>query len=711
MNDLLTSAEVVHRLLNASSIAIIGASNDGTKASGRTLRYLRTYGFAGRVYPVNPARDVVQGEQAYASIADLPETPDVAVIVLPASRVVEAIEACGAKGIGFAIVFASGYSEIGETGRVAQDELAEAARRSGVRLLGPNCVGAVSAHNAVTAAFMTGLDQDRFDLRDDGIAFVSQSGAMGGFVLNLAQGDGLGVGRFFSTGNEADLDLGQLIEGLVEEGSTRVVLAYVEGVRDGDRFAAALEAAQRQRVPVAVMKVGRSARGAAAAASHTGALAGSDAVLDGLLRRYGAQRVGDVEHLLDMGRVFAAGRLPAGRRVSIVTISGGAGVLMTDYAEDLGLDVFEWQPEHQKAMAEILPSFAAVSNPIDTTGAIASEQTMLTDALRLCVDNPDTDIAIVLLGNLEVEEDQICERISEVARDTDKPVLVAWVGGSGRPRRTLSAAGVPTFSEPGRAMKAAAALADWAEAPVVVSEAVAPSSAVRQVSDDLAAARERGVTLLDEVESKKVLASAGLPVTRELRASTADQAVAAAADLGYPVVVKLLSDEVEHKSDVGGVKLDLTDADAVAAATADVLQIAEKLGLAQREVVVQESVAGGTELILGAHLDPTFGPVVMVGLGGIFTEILSDVAIRPAPVGEDEAARMIAGLSGVALLRGARGLPRCDEAALAALISQFSHAVAQWPSVESIDVNPLRVRPDGSVVALDGVIRLRGSDR
>lgn len=703
-----SAAEIVSILLNASSVALIGASDDGTKASGRTLRYLRKYGFAGSVYPVNPRRDIVQGERAYASVADIPVAADLAVIVLPQELVENAIEECGRSGIRFAVIFASGYGETGPAGSALEDSLTAVAARAGVRILGPNSVGAVSVPNAMTAAFMTGLDQERFELRDDGIAFVSQSGAMGGFILNMAQTDGLGVGRFFSTGNEADLDLGELIQGLVEEGSTRTVLAYVEGIRDGAMFERALAQAHARRVPVCVMKVGRSQRGAAAAASHTGALAGSDEVFEGVLRRYGMPRAGDVEQLLDLGRLFVTDKLAAGRRVSIVTLSGGAGVLMSDYAEDLDLDVFEWTQDQQAKMAAILPSFASVSNPIDTTGAIASNQAMLTDALRVCVENPQTDIAVILLGNLEKEEEEICERIIEVAAATSKPVLVAWVGGSGNPRRILTAAGVPTFSEPVRAMRAAAALTTWSAGLAGVDRARTLRTPAEGLTAFLDGEAVKGRSMMDEVESKRILVAAGVPVTQELAASSAAEAVIAAQSLGYPVVVKLLSSDVEHKSDVGGVKLGLTSDEDVRSATEEVLAIATTLGLDEGRVVVQESVRGGAELIMGARNDPSFGPVVMVGAGGVFTEILADVQVRPAPIDVDEAGDMINSLAAVQLLRGARGLPVADERALAQVISDFSVMVADAGDVlESIDVNPLVVRQSGDVVALDAVVRVR----
>ena len=702
--DVRSAVEV---LLNARSVAIVGASDNGMKASGRTLRYLRRYGFAGAIYPVNPTRNTVQGLPAYASLADLPERPDLAVIVLPQAAVEDSVRQCGAVGIGFAVVFASGYSEIGGDGLVLQDSLREVAAEAGVRILGPNSVGAVSSGNALTATFMTGLDQDRFTLHDEGIAFVSQSGAMGGFILNLAQSSGMGVGRFFSTGNEVDLSLPELIHQLVDEGSTKAILAYVEGIRDGKAFELALARAGEKKIPMAVLKVGRTPRGAAAAASHTGALAGSEAVFDGVARRHGVQRANDVEHLLDLGRVFAGSSRPKGNKVSIVTISGGAGALMTDYAADLGLDVFPWNAEWREKLSEILPPFASFTNPIDTTGAIAGDPDMLPNALRVSVANPETDLVMVLLGNLEAEEERICAGILDVARMTDKPVLVAWVGGSGRPARILSAAGVPTFGEPVRAMRAAAALVSVAASRPVQQ---AHGEDVGMQSDELAmvqAARDAGRTFLDEVASKQVLAACGIQCVEEMPAASVESAVAAAEELGYPAVLKLLSGEVAHKSEVGGVQLGLMTPEMVRSAAQEVLAAAARHGIADARLVVQQQLESETELILGMTADPAFGPVTMVGLGGVLTEVMQDVQVRPSPVTEEEARDMIADLRLVELLRGVRGRRAVDEAALAKTIAAFSrYTCALHGLVESVEINPLLIDASGQPVAVDALVVL-----
>ncbi len=703
-----TQRSPVEILLTAKSVAIVGASDNGIKPSGRTQRYLKKYGFSGTVYPINPTRETVQGARSYASLSDLPEVPDLTVIVLPQAAVEGALEECGERGIEFAIVFASGYAELGADGAKLQESLLATARRAGVRILGPNSVGAVSAGNNLTATFMTGLDQDRFDLTDEGVAFVSQSGAMGGFILNMAHTGGLGVGRFFSTGNEADLSLSEIIEGLVEEGSTRVVLGYVEGVRDGDRFQSALASAQAAGVPVAMMKVGRSARGAAAAASHTGALAGSNAVFDGVFDRFGVHRAMDVEHLLDLGLVFSQPARPMGNRVSIVTLSGGAGVLMTDYAEDLGLDVFTWNEEWQQKMAEVLPPFASCANPIDTTGAIAANQAMLTDALEVCLQNPDTDILLVLLGNLEMEEDSICGSIIEIAARTDKPVLVTWVGGSGNPVRKLSANGVPTFSEPIRTMRAASALAKSSRWRAGVDSVVLAHQPVDVDLSVLTQAIEREKTYLDEVASKALLSSAGVRTVKEKEATSPSGALEAAQELGLPVVLKLLSDEIAHKTEHNAVRVDLdTDEDIVTAAE-EILAVAKRLNLKDRRLVLQQMLPPTTELILGMTTDPVFGPVILLGIGGVLTEVMADVQVRPSPVTAAEARTMIDSLRGVSLLHGLRGRVAVDQDDLVATVVAFSElCTAAAPQVESIEINPLLIDAAGKPVAVDALVVLK----
>ncbi|WP_246305425.1 acetate--CoA ligase family protein [Nocardioides marinisabuli] len=681
-------------LRTARRVAIIGASDDPAKPSGRPQRYLRRYGFDGDVYPINPRRAEVQGLRSYASLDDVPHPPDLAVVVVPAADVEDAIVACGRAGVGVAIVFAAGYAEVPD-GAERQASLLRVARAHGVRVVGPNCVGVVAAPS-LAASFMSGLEQDRFDLRDDGIAFVSQSGAMGAFILNLAQGEQLGLGLFVSTGNEMDVTLPEVLGELVEDASTRVVLGYVEGIRDGRAFEDALAAARRRDLPICLLKVGSSERGAAAASSHTGSLAGADVVYQGVFDRYGVHRAASVEELLDFGRVFALAPRAAGSRVSIITLSGGAGALMTDEADVVGLAVEEWDEPWQATMAAGLPAFASTANPIDATGVIAIDDTALRHAMTVALTHPGTDVVVLVLGNLDGEEERICSVVLDVAATSTKPVVVTWVGGSGLAPRLLHAGGVPTFSDPRRTMRAVGALCRQSATRAVA----APRQDRLGIDIDLP-----GPGPWDEHVAAGVLAGAGLPMLRGCVVTTPQEAVAAAGSMSRPVVIKLLSTQVHHKSDVGGVRAGLTSDVEIASNVVDVLEISASLGLADGRVLVQPMASPSVELLLGAHVDPVFGSVTMVGLGGIHAELIGDVRARPGPVTPAEAREMVNGLRGAALLRGARGQVAVDMPALAETVAAFSQVACSLEDrTASIEVNPLRFLADGTPIGVDALM-------
>lgn len=709
-----TPAQVVRALLGARRVAIIGASDDGSKASGRTLRYLLRYGYQGEIYPVNPRRTTVQGCPAFATLDEVPAVPDLAVIVLPAAEVPEAVRSCGRVGVAVAIVFAAGYAETGVEGARAQAQLVATARQANVRLLGPNCVGTVGAGAGLTATFMTGLDQDRFDLKDDGVALVSQSGAMGAFVLTVAQSTGLGLGRLVSTGNEADVTFEEVVEGLVDEGSTKVILGYLEGLRDAPRMRRALEVARQRRLPICLMKVGRTAQGAAVALSHTGALAGEEPVYSGLFDQYGVVRATDLDHLLDVGRIFAAGRIPAGPRIAIVTISGGAGILMTDAAADLGLVVPRWDDEWSGRMAAVLPPFSAVRNPVDITGAIATDQELLRDATAIALEHPGSDVVVVMIGNLDREEAKVCELLADAAAGTDKPVVVVWVGGSGRPAGVLARHGIPVYPEPLRALRAVSALVRWSAPGRDANHAAAvgsatiigamPGSAVGHGTEPVTARTGLTSPVLDEVAAKALLRQFGVPTVAEREAHDADSAVAAATEIGFPVVIKLLSTQVAHKSDLGLVRVGLADAGAVRAAAHELLDSARRHRIEDRRLVVQAFVPASTELILGMRHDPLFGPVIALGIGGVLAELAADVQIRLPPITTADVSSMVEGLRYRALLAGARGSTPVDLETLTHTVMSFVDLMAaRGDEFESIEVNPLLIDRTGRPVAVDAL--------
>lgn len=692
---------LVRSLLDPDSVVIIGASDSPRKASGRTLAYLKRYAYRGDVYVVNPTRRVVQGVTSYARVADLPVSPDVAIIVLPAPAVAGAIRESGRKGIRTAIVFASGFAEAGPDGVRAQEELTLVAAAEGVRVLGPNCVGTVGAPRGFTAAFMSGLDQDRFELKDDGIAFVTQSGAMGAFILSMAQSSGLGLGRFVSTGNEADITFEEILAGLVDDPTVRVILGYVEGIRDASILREALGRAKRRGIPVGLMKVGRSTRGAQAAQSHTGALVGSDGAYEGLFAQYGVFRADTIDALLDFGRVFASPRWPTGDRLSIVTLSGGAGVLMTDAADDLALSVEPWDPEWSSRVAEVLPEFASVANPIDMTGALTTDLGLLRATTDICLAHPGTDVVVVLLGNLDREEDALVDALVAAGRTSPKPLIVVWVGGSGRPIERLSRAGVPTFTEPMRAMRAVSALVTAATGrdPGERKDAQRARDEAAQVAGGSPAAQ-----VLDEVAAKVLLASYGIATVAERACADPDAAAAAADGMRYPVVVKLLSEEVPHKSDLGFVRLAVQDAREVRSVADDVQARARALGITDVRIVVQEMVKVQTELILGMKIDPTFGPLIALGVGGVLTEVADDVQVRLPPLQGEDVVSMVRSLRYRQLLEGVRGRSAVDSESLRDTVLAFSRLVLErGAEFESLEINPLMVTDSGTVVAVDAL--------
>lgn len=684
--------DLVDILFAPRSVAVIGASEDPERPGGRTLRYLRRYGFSGTVHGVHPTLATAQGFPCVRSISEVPDGVDVAVIALRAEATPQAVRECGLAGVRVAIVYASGFAELSPDGAALQQELADAAQESGIRLVGPNSNGVVAAGPGLPMTFMSGIDDPDLCLRDDGAVFLSQSGAMGAFILQQAQSSGFGLGRFISTGNEADLGMAELLAAVVRDSSTKVVLLYLEGIAEPERLGRALDLAAERGVRVVVMKVGRSQAGARAAASHTGALAGSDVVLDGFLRQHGAVRAHDIDQLLDHGRILTHAPAPTGNRLSVITLSGGAGVLATDAAEDHGLCVPEWDASWRTQLAEVLPEFASTANPIDVTGALLADLSLLASSLDIATRHVGTDIVLVILGNMQTQEAEACAMIAEAAHGTDKPVITVWVGGTGRSPAILARQGLAGFTEPVRAIRSVRVL-------VELSGATCTADGSRRADltghDGRAPARS-----WDEVRTKELLCGQGIPTVDERAVSDATGAAAAADELGYPVVVKFLSAQVAHKSDLGLVALGLTDAASVRAAAEDMFVRAP--AVADRRLVVQAMVPGDTELILGMRRDPVFGPVVMLGLGGVLAELTADVQVRVPPLDHRDAHSMMAGLTHSAVLDGIRGRTAADREKLAELICRFAD-LALSCGLDSLEANPVLIDQSGNPVVVDAL--------
>jgi len=686
-------------LFRPRSIAIVGASDDTVRISGRPLRYLKEGGYRGAILPVNPRRDTVQGTKAYPSLAALPEVPDAAILAVPASLIPASVRECAEIGVKAAIIFSSGFAETSAEGAQAQREIRETAQASGMRILGPNCIGLFNAATGFYGTFASALDLG-FPVAG-GVAIASQSGAYGTHVAYLAQQRGLGISYFVSTGNEADVEIGETLLWLARDPGVRVIMAYAEGLRDSATFVEALRTAHERRVPIVMMKVGRSARGASAVGSHTAALAGEDAVYDALFRQYGVHRALTTDEQLDVAYACARGLYPRSRKLGIVTVSGGVGIQTCDAAERYGLDVSPMPERAQEQLKALLP-YAAVANPVDVTAQALVDMNVLTSALDLMLRECDYDTLIGVFLTVPASKSfavPLRDAIANAAAaHKDKLLVMCMVTQDREVVRLYEAMGLLAFEDAYRACAAIAALSGFRESferGLPSRPEIAPAAAVPSGP-------------MSEHDAKHLLSQAGVPMLPERLARSAEEAVAAADDYGYPVALKIASPDIPHKTEIGGVMLGLRDAAAVRAAFETLHQRTRSAMPDARidGVLAAPMAPDGVDTIVGVMRDATFGPTVMFGLGGIFVEVLKDVTFRLAPFGEDEARRMIAEIAGKALLEGARGTNACDVDALARVLAKLSEfAAAHADDVESVDINPLRALANGKgVVALDALI-------
>lgn len=698
------SGDALQKLLYPRSIAVVGASNNPIKLSGRPVEYLKRFGFTGRILPINPTRREIQGIRAYRDLDEVAGDIDLAMIMLSAEQTADAVRACGKRGIAAAIIGASGFAELGGDGVALQEDLRAAIEESGVRVLGPNCLGMIGVRDRATPTFSTSLDED-VPLKEGPVAFLSQSGAFGGFVFNEAQNLGIGLSHFLNTGNEVDLSLGELLDGLVRTEQTQVLLAYLEGVTDGPRLLAAARHAQQKDKPIIAVKVGRSTAGAIAAQSHTASLAGEDAVFDGAARQYGILRVDGPEPMLDAAQIFSTGRRVHGRRLTTLSVSGGAGALMADAAAAHGVDVQEWDDTWQQKMAAVIPTYGSARNPIDLTGTLVAEPEILRRGLQVAVEHPETDMIAVLLGCADGIAGELIAAIEAANRSTDRPVVVVWTGGSGRPRQRLRELGIPCYTDPTRAAAALGLLADFSlrqPMPIPQRPDGIDQAAARSV---LAEARAAGRVQLDEYDSTRLIAAYGIPCAAARPVDSADAAVAAAEQLGTPVAVKLLSAQIGHKTDIGGVRLGLDDAVSIREAAVDLLHLAREAGADPARLLVQRMGSADMELIVGVKHDPAFGPVVVVGIGGVLVEALADSQVAVAPIDDDTARRLLLSLRGSRLFGELRGKPARDIDAAAEVVARLSWLAADLADdIAELDVNPLLIGAQGDgVVAVDAL--------
>jgi acetate---CoA ligase (ADP-forming) len=703
-------------LFEPRSVALIGASADPQSISARPLRLMQQHGYAGRLYPVNPKYDELQGLPVYPSIAAVPERVDLALVVVPASVVAAVLEECAAAGVPCAVVITSGFAESGQPGRELQQRIAEVVARTGLRVCGPNSEGFFNPARGVCATFSPAVDPEHgFSLTPNpspasagAIAIVSQSGGLAFALLNHAQDRGFGVGAVVSTGNEVDLGWADYVDDLLDQPATRVVLGFVEAVRQSRRLVEVARKAARLEKPILIAKIGRSEVGRRAAASHTASLVGTDAAYSGAFRQLGILRVDDVDEMLDLAAYFSVGRLPAGRRMAVLTASGGAGAWLADLCAVRGLELPEPHPADQAVIRSFIPAYGSVRNPVDIT-AQAVLGGGFERALGLLAHSSAFD-TVVAVGTL-VREERFFETFLELQKTVEgsdaSVVYYSYTRASPAVLGALAGLGIPCFSTPGRTARALSAAVEYAEfLERVDTVALFADPHPRPLQEG-----EGVMAPLSEAGARAYLAPLGIPSPADCLARTADEAVACFAGLGgEPVALKIQSPDLAHKSDVGGVRLGVRDAASVATAFVEILDSvrAARPRASIEGVLVQRMAPEGIEAFVGARREPVLGALVVVGLGGLDVEALRDVTVRLAPVSLTEAHAMLGELRGSTILHGARGRPSADVEALArAVVSISEMAAALPPNVASVEINPLLVLPAGlGVLMLDVAIEI-----
>ncbi|GAB2899625.1 acetate--CoA ligase family protein [Paralcaligenes sp. KSB-10] len=685
--------------LSPCSIAVVGASSIASKIGAVPVRYLVEQGYLGEIYPINSRADEIEGRRAFASLRAVGRPIDLAIFAIPASSAEAALDDAIGAGVGNIVMFSAGFAEMGKKGEAAQREFADRARAAGIRVLGPNCLGFMNVARSVYATFSpvvsTGL------AKPGKVGIVSQSGAFGAYAYAMARQRDVGLSMWVTTGNESDIGVADCIAWMARDPATQVIMAYLEGCRDGDKLRQALDLARAVGKPVVVVKVGRTALGAMTAASHTAALAGDDAAYEALFRQHGAWRARTIEEFFDIAHCLAVSGLPTNTRVGLLTVSGGVGAMMADDAAEAGLDVATLPPAAQDLIRARVP-LAATNNPVDVTGQVTAEPGLLEAAARVMLGDAGHGSLLIFLaafGSTRAMQ-HIQQKLAEdLRRDFPGRLVMFSTLADATQQRALEALGCLCFPDPARAIRVLAAMGFFHmqfQRPASVPSPARAAVALRPGP-------------YNEADAMELLRDFGIPTVPIRHAQSRDDAITHACAIGFPVAMKVLSANIMHKSDVGGVALNIRDVGEAGAAHD---RIMAAVGAAQpaahvEGVLVAPMIRGGIECILGVRRDPVLGPVVMLGTGGVNVELLGDVAFRLAPVDHRQAREMIGELKTAPLFSGFRGAPPADVAALADAIVQVSHfALSAGSALDSVELNPFVVLPEGQgALALDAVLQ------
>jgi acetyltransferase len=680
---------MLDQFFTPKGIAIIGASTDPHKLGYGVVRNLVEYHYRGPVYPVNPSAHELLGYRCFPSVSSVPDPVDLAIVVVPAQAVVGVVDECGRRGIRYVIVVSGGFAETGPEGLAREKELAIVAKKYQMRVVGPNCIGTIDTHTPVNTTFVVGMpDQGE-------IGFVSQSGAMCAVVIDWARGAAVGFSRIVSVGNQVDVNETEMIASLASDSYTKVITAYIEGLTDGRRFmSVAADAARRK--PLIVLKGGHGESGAKAVASHTGALAGSKEAYDAAFRDSGVLRASTMEELFDWARALAWQPLPAGSRVAVLTNAGGPAILAVDALEAAGLQLAPLTNETKEYLRPRLPAAGSLENPVDIlAGSGPGTYAVALDAL---LSDPTVDAALVIQAPQDwFLPTSLAEVVSEVAAAHHKPLVTSIMGLASvdKALAILHQKGVPNFAFPERAASALAAMVArkrWLNAP--------PTRA----SDRKLVDRQKAVEAIRAGDLYELMRAYGIPLPSRYLAKNAEEAARYADQIGYPVVMKVASCEIVHKSDVGGVQLNLVNTTSVRGTFEEIMTC---VGSAYPDhpiegVWVEKMVYPLQEVIVGSKRDPQFGPLVLVGSGGVDVELVNDVNVAIAPLTQEQAAGLLEKTRAGVRLAGWRGQPRGDRDAVIDIIQRLAQIVCDFPQVLELEINPLGVFAEGEgVLALD----------
>jgi acetate---CoA ligase (ADP-forming) len=695
-------------LFRPDSIALIGASRDQEKIPGRLLSMLRKNEFPGKIYPINPNYGDIDGLKCYPSIADVGQPIDLAIVVIPARTVLGALKQCAAAGVRNAIVISSGFAEEGGDSAAVQDAIAELAKTTGMRISGPNAEGFFSEAQRVAATFSPTVDvkpnEPRLIATSRRIGIVAQSGGIGFAIYHRARALGIALSYVISAGNESDLGAGEFFEYMVQDDSTDVILLFIEGIRDVDRFIAAAHRAAEIGKPVIVTKVGRSGAGERAAASHTASMAGWSAAYDAVFAKYGFIVSNDLDEAVAIAAVLTTNPMPKGDRVAVLTVSGGAGIWGADTVSMQGLQVPELSETIQREIGKLLPSYGATRNPIDVTAQGVHSGGLQKSIDLLDVSNEVDAILVVLSLSSDTRMPFKQAELKPVLDAQNKPVVFySYTLPSQFARNELAASGAVVLSGLTHVGVAMRRMADYSKFRLA-----------RPVNSDALPSRDLSAHLksptMSEFDSKSLLRAAGIWLPEEVLVTERGALDAAIARVGLPLVMKIQSPDIAHKSEVGGVRVNIETKGEVFLAYEALLENARRHrpDAAIQGVLVGPMAKKGVEIIVGTMLDTTFGPMIMVGLGGITTELFRDVIYRPAPVSATEASAMLAELKAAPLLNGFRGTAKADISALSQLISQLSVLAAQYRrQISEIEINPVLVHAEGQGVTIVDALVVR----